>query len=99
MSLEQADLDTFQVAHSLPKRVDPEISDPTDWTVEYRLPVDLLRRYNNEIRRPGSGVTWRANFYKWGDKTSHPHWLTWSFVDHPTPDFHLPRFFGTLEFE
>jgi len=44
-------------------------------------------------------VTWRANFYKCADSTSHPHWLTWSPVDHPTPHFHLPAFFGTLEFE
>lgn len=33
------------------------------------------------------------------DNTSHPHWLTWSPVDYPKPNFHLPQSFGFLEFE
>jgi len=38
----------------------------------------------------------RANFYKCGDKTAHPHFLSWSPVGTPTPDFHRPEFFGEL---
>ena len=38
----------------------------------------------------------RANFYKCGDKTSHPHYLSWSPIDTPKPDFHRPEFFGEL---
>ena len=40
---------------------------------------------------------WRANLYKCGDETSHPHWAAWSPVD--ALNFHLPRCFGTLRFE
>jgi hypothetical protein len=58
----------------------------------------MLTNYSM-IQQPKSGVRWKANFYKCADKTSHPHWLTWSPVDYPTPKFHLPQFFGTLEFE
>lgn len=88
----------IKVAHSLPKIVEPEITEPTTWTVEYALPFEILPYYAPVIM-PESGVIWKANFYKCGDATSHPHWLTWSRVEHPVPNFHLPAFFGTLEFE
>lgn len=38
----------------------------------------------------------RANFYKCGDKTAHPHFLSWSPVSTEKPDFHRPEFFGEL---
>ena len=38
----------------------------------------------------------KANFYKCGDKTAHPHYLSWSPVETPKPDFHRPEFFGEL---
>lgn len=38
----------------------------------------------------------RANFYKCGDKTAHPHFLSWSPIGTPNPDFHRPEFFGEL---
>ena len=85
-------------SHSLPPIVDPEIDEPVTWTVEYRLPLALLKKYC-EVVTPAPQVQWRANFYKCADNTSHPHWLTWSPVNFPKPNFHLPQSFGTLEFE
>ncbi len=38
----------------------------------------------------------RANFYKCGDKTAHPHFLSWSPIKTDKPDFHRPEFFGEL---
>lgn len=40
--------------------------------------------------------TLRANFYKCGDKTAHPHYLSWSPVKEDYPAFHRPQYFGTL---
>lgn len=40
--------------------------------------------------------TLSANFYKCGDLTAHPHFLSWSPIDAPKPDFHRPDWFGTL---
>ena len=37
-----------------------------------------------------------ANFYKCGDKSAHPHFVSWNPVDTPKPDFHVPACFGTL---
>lgn len=37
-----------------------------------------------------------ANFYKCGDKTAHPHFVSWNPVGTEKPDFHRPEFFGKL---
>jgi hypothetical protein len=84
--------------HTLPKIVDPEITEPVTWVVEYRLPFSVLTRYA-QVEQPSPGVIWRGNFYKCADSCSHPHWLTWSPIDFPEPDFHMPSQFGYLEFE
>lgn len=93
------DLNRIEIAHNMPKTVNPEISAPTTWVIEYRLPLDILPKYRKDITKPGPGVTWRANFFKCADNSSHPHWLTWSKVERPRPDFHVPECFGTLQFE
>lgn len=46
-----------------------------------------------------NGVKATANFYKCGDETSLPHFVTWSPIDTPNPDYHRPEFFGELWFE
>lgn len=84
--------------HSMPKIVEPEISEPTTWILEYRLPITVLANYCPVVR-PAPGVTWRANFNKCADLTSGPHWLTWAPIDHPEPMFHAPHAFGTLVFD
>ena len=94
-----ADIDSIQVKASMPRIVEPERVGQTVWTIEYRVPLDMLPKYMPEAVMPAPGVTWRANFFKCGDRTSHPHWLTWSYVERPRPDFHVPECFGTLEFK
>jgi len=96
--ISDSDCDKVEIFHTEPKIVEPEKQKPTTWVIEYRLPIDILEKYCS-VTRPAPGVIWRANFYKCADKTSHPHWLTWSVVDYPEPNFHLPQFFGTLEFK
>ena len=93
-----SECDKMIKAHSLPRIVNPEIQAPVKWTVEYSIPLELLKRYC-QVKTPQPEVKWRANFYKCADDSSHPHWLTWSPVDYPKPNFHLPRYFGTLVFE
>lgn len=97
--ISDSDCDKVKIFHSEPKIVEPEKKQPTIWVVEYRVPIDVLKKYCSSVTRPRPGVCWWANFYKCADKTSHPHWLTWSVVDNPQPNFHLPQFFGTLEFK
>jgi hypothetical protein len=85
-------------ASSLKSPIDREIVEPTTWTLEYKIPLGLLEKHAR-IERPRPGVTWRANFYKCADDSSHPHWLTWSPVTNAEPSFHLPKYFGILAFE
>ena len=37
-----------------------------------------------------------ANLYKCGDKTAHPHFLSWAPIQEVEPAFHRPQFFGTF---
>jgi hypothetical protein len=92
-----ADFNRVQIAHTAPKVIDEEITESTIWMVEYCLPYEILSNYAS-FTKPTPGVIWYANFYKCADESSHPHWLTWSKVDLPMPDFHQPKFFGRLEF-
>lgn len=96
-SIDKDDFRKITIAHSLTKNVESEITEPVTWTLEYSVPYALLEKYT-KVDKPGKGVQWRANFFKCGDKTSHQHWLTWAPVINPTPKFHLPEYFGWLEF-
>ena len=44
VTIARGDLERITVAHSLPKIVGPEITEPITWTVEYRVPFDMLAR-------------------------------------------------------
>ena len=46
-----------------------------------------------------SGMTMTGNFYKTGDGLDVPHYVSWSPIHTPNPDFHTPTFFGKIEFE
>ena len=91
------DISQLQIAHSLPDLVDPEISESVTWTIEYKIPVRILKNYS-PVTIPEAGVKWKANFYKCAEKNSNPHFMTWAAVQNEKPDFHLPQFFGNLIF-
>lgn len=79
--------------HTMPKVVEPEITEPVEWRVAYRVPMALFDHYCGPVQRsPGTG--WRGNFFKCADATSHPHWGMWSLVE--SRSFHEPEWFGTL---
>lgn len=82
--------------HSMPAVVDPEFQEPVTWYNELHIPFQLFEKYMGTIGNP-CGQTWRANFYKCGDRTSHPHWLTWAPVV-SGPNFHQPADFAPLVF-
>jgi hypothetical protein len=92
------DIKTIEVAHSLPQTIDPEITDPVTWTLEYRIPLSTLQKYST-VTRPAKGVRWKANFCKIAENNSNPHYMTWSSINAPKPNFHMPQFFGTLLFQ
>ena len=66
------------------------------WGVEYSIPLDFLRVYDPDYTFTGSAA---GNFYKCGDETELPHFLSWAPMSSDTPDFHRRGDFGTFHFE
>ncbi|GHT48803.1 hypothetical protein AGMMS49982_00820 [Bacteroidia bacterium] len=77
---------------SLPKQ---PITTPKacQWQLLAEIPFALLGMPD---KNP-TGRKLRANFYKCGDETPKPHYLSWNPVKTLAPDFHRPEFFGALE--
>ena len=90
------ELATIREQHSLPDELPQEIAEPVEWWLEYFVPNALLERYVGPLGAPGQR-RWRANFYKCGDETSHPHWASWAPIERL--DFHQPDHFAPLTFE
>ncbi len=66
------------------------------WNIILVIPTAVF--VNDKIENL-AGVTAHGNFYKCGDGLPTPHFLSWSKIEHPTPNFHLPDFFGEIVFE
>jgi len=89
------DLAGFRIQGSVRGAWDGRI-EAGSWTVRYRVPQMLFRKYYGEVLRPG--LAGKANFYKCGDETAVPHYGAWSPPLAPTPDFHRPDSFGSIVF-
>lgn len=59
------------------------------WRITLLIPFDVMG-----IDPDALPARLRGNIYKCGDKTAHPHFLTWNPVSTASPDFHRPEFFG-----
>jgi hypothetical protein len=90
------EVEQINIYHSLPRKVFPEIQRKVNWQIEFSIPFSLFEKYIGPLPDI-QGKTWRANFYKCGDHTSHPHWASWSPVTEL--NFHLPECFGNIYFQ
>jgi len=87
----------IRVHSTMPKVVAPEVTEPVQWRLAMAIPVKILEHYVGPLT-PLNGQPWRGNFYKCGDKTSHPHWAAWAPIDGYL-NFHQPQYFGSLKFQ
>lgn len=69
----------------------PSENTPADWSLTVAIPLDLIG-----IK---AGSQFWANFYKCGDKSIIPHYISWSAITTSTPDFHRPEYFALVELE
>jgi hypothetical protein len=83
----------IQVRSSLPKIIDPEITESVRWQLNFFVPFSVFESYVGTLGEV-HGQEWRGNFYKCADDGSHPHWGSWAPVDQF--NFHLPRCFGSI---
>lgn len=82
--------------HGLRGPIAEEIASPLDWPIACRIPFSLFEHFLGPLP-PRTGRSWRANFYKCGSQTSHPHWAAWSPIGEEL-NFHQPAYFGELHF-
>lgn len=66
-----------------------------EWTLTVAVPLEVFFHHNI---RDLKGKTFKANFYKCGDMLTVPHYVTWNPVGTENPDYHQPKYFGTLKF-
>jgi hypothetical protein len=66
------------------------------WEMMIRIPLECLAL--NSLHGLGGLRAW-ANFYKCGDETAEPHFVTWNPVKTGEPDYHRPEYFGEIFFE
>jgi len=66
------------------------------WEILVRIPLECFAFSDMNTL---SGRKAKGNFYKCGDETSEPHFISWNPIRTETPDFHQPGFFGNLVFE
>lgn len=63
------------------------------WELTVAIPFNLMGLDSNNLPEKI-----KANFYKCADLTADPHFLSWSPINLPEPNFHCPAFFGELYF-
>jgi hypothetical protein len=85
--------ETIGIHTSLPR--EPLVRNtPCRWQLLTEIPFVLLDIPESQP----VGITLRANFYKCGDETPTPHFLSWNPVQTEQPDFHRPEYFGEIVF-
>lgn len=94
--VEAATASSIKIHHSLPQKIEEEIQSPVTWTIQAFVPWSVFEQYVGKLP-PISGSTWKANFYKCGDKTSHPHWASWAPIGEKL-SFHQTEFFAPITF-
>ena len=63
------------------------------WSLLVGIPLELIEMdLAHEHAR-------RANLYKCGDKTPLKHYASWNPINTQAPAFHLPEFFGEIQFD
>ena len=61
------------------------------WAASIFVPYTFMDKFFS-----GHAATFRANFYKCGEKSACDHYATWNPVETPKPDYHQPSFFGKI---
>lgn len=79
---------------SLPYEPFAERGGDNRWSMTLVIPPSALFRHS---LKSWNGVELRVNLYKCGDNLSQPHFLSWKPIDCPSPNFHMPQFFGNFK--
>lgn len=72
-----------------------DIQNNISWELTIMIPVTAFTKHNLTQL---NGLKGQGNFFKCGDDLPVPHFLAWNNIEAETPDFHLSKYFGKLEF-
>jgi hypothetical protein len=87
--LSESEIATIRRITSLPhEQTDSRKAGQSWWAIEV-IPYEIF----GYEQKPG---VLRANLYKCGDKCDQPHFLSWSPIPLPAPNFHCPEYFGEI---
>ena len=78
---------------NLGRRPFQEMQGSFNWDLLISIPFSLIGLDGANLPEKITG-----NFYKCADETALPHFLSWSPIVTPKPDFHCPEFFGEIYF-
>jgi len=81
--------------------IKPSVKNPDEytgdkWTMEYKIPFEFVKKYFPSFTIE-KGL--RANFFKCGEDVRYPHYGMWCEIISEEEEFHLPQYFGYLDFE
>lgn len=65
------------------------------WKITLIIPVEVFIYSHLKTLHQQSGF---GNFFKCGDDLPYTHFNSWNMIDAKIPDFHLPEYFGSLDF-
>jgi hypothetical protein len=66
-----------------------------NWELTLVIPFEVFIHHNITSLK---GIYCKGNFYKCGDALPEPHFLSWQDITAEAPNFHLPEFFGSMQF-
>lgn len=66
-----------------------------NWELTLMIPLEIFAYHNIHSLKD---QRCRGNFFKCGDELPEPHFLAWNNITAGQPDFHLPQFFGDIQF-
>lgn len=65
------------------------------WSLMIYIPIELFKEESVSSLKGRKAM---ANFYKCGDMLPEPHYISWSPIQADEPNFHLPEYFGQVNF-
>ncbi len=77
--------------------ITPELFDD-HWNVTYKITFDFIKKYYPTFDIDTCEYI-IGNFYKCGDLTEMPHYISYFKVGTEKPDYHRPEFFGKITVE
>lgn len=84
-------MDKIRCFGSLPHELTDKKKESQTWWLAEVIPFELIG-----LEKAPADL--RMNFYKCGDKCEKMHFLSWSEIGLPEPNFHCPEFFGKVIF-